>query len=87
MDRKRRWHIYATNCDCYSDMRAYPYRPRWIIGPRCKGCGKVLGFMEYSYWGWVHATDELEALKLKHETKDAPKLLLRARADYAARKV
>lgn len=40
----------AVNCDCASHVITVPAdRPkRWKYGPRCPGCGKVLGPMEWS---------------------------------------
>lgn len=63
MGGEYRWHVYWTNCDCCSDRFARRRRPRWLWGPRCRGCGKVLAVMEFGYLGHVQATDELEALR------------------------
>lgn len=60
--RKRTYYRIRVNCDCGSYLMARTSR-RWNIGPRCRGCHKILGPMEYSVLGTVRAAGEREALQ------------------------
>ena len=57
------WHIYTTNCDCASDVIARKRRPKWVFGPRCPCCNKILGFMQWRYAGKWEGDTEFEAKK------------------------
>ena len=62
----RSYTIVLTNCDCCSDTIART-STKWIFGPRCPGCKKILGFMEWQEdlrFGKIRATGELEALSI-----------------------
>lgn len=72
--RERTFSIILLNCDCSSDTIAVPLSQvhAWKIGPRCRSCGKVLGWMEWQSSGFkVRASDEMAALlkwkERKHE--------------------
>ena len=70
----RAYTIILTNCDCCSDTIAVTTR-RWLVGPRCPGCRKILGSMSWRDVGTVRARDDLEAvriyLKQRRETSAA----------------
>lgn len=55
-------HVYAMNCDCGSYMEVRKTRARWIDGPRCRGCGATLGWMQWTYCGKVTGADTQECL-------------------------
>ena len=44
-----RYYIILTNCDCASNIIAKPSEQyhKWIFGPRCPGCHKILGWMQW----------------------------------------
>ena len=61
-ERKRRYVVTLTNCDCSSGITAYRKDSRLVWGPRCPACGKVLGFMETYEAGEVLATGPCSAV-------------------------
>lgn len=62
--RKRTYYRIRVNCDCGSYLMVRTSR-RWGIGPRCQGCHKILGPMEYSVLDTVRAAGEHEALQVE----------------------
>ena len=59
----RTFWIISTNCDCCSDTIALSHNPsRNMIGPRCRGCQKVLGCMQWDLKEKVRALTELDAV-------------------------
>lgn len=61
--------IFSTNCDCASGRKAL-HNPRFIIGPRCPYCNKILGPMQYTILGEIHTQNGKEdALKLYRYSK------------------
>ncbi len=61
--RKRPFIIIDTNCDCSSDTIArHPTRYMW--GPRCPNCNKILGLMEWDDVDKVMAFTAWEALEI-----------------------
>lgn len=55
-------HIYDINCDCCSYKMVLKRRPRWMLGPRCQGCGAILGWMQWTYLGSATGADDREIL-------------------------
>ena len=57
------FEIILTNCDCASDVMAVPKgrSGKWMYGPRCPGCHRVLGPMQWKSAGEVQAADALDA--------------------------
>ena len=55
-------HIYAMNCDCGSYLGVRKTRGRWMDGPRCQGCGAILGWMQWRYLGTATGADLQECL-------------------------
>ena len=43
------YYIILTNCDCCSDTiaKAPSQVKEWVYGPRCPGCNKILGIMQW----------------------------------------
>lgn len=62
----KQFQIISTNCDCCSTKIART-TTRWKYGPRCPGCGKILGIMQYLILGSVKAEGDMEALRLFRE--------------------
>lgn len=58
----RTYYIVYINCDCGSDLYALT-SVRWVYGPRCRGCGRILGPIEYRVYGKERASGDLEALR------------------------
>ena len=63
----KKYFIISTNCDCCSDIVARTENQinRWVYGPLCPGCNKILGLMQ---WGFATTTalianDEMAALQ------------------------
>lgn len=52
--------VIHTNCDCCSDT-IYRYPTRYVFGPRCPGCGKILGCMQWSIIDRVKALSHFDA--------------------------
>ena len=52
----KRFQIVHVNCDCSSDIIAVlPSQINtWTYGPRCRGCGKIMGCMQWT----THPKDE-----------------------------
>ena len=52
----KRFQIVHVNCDCSSDIIAVlPSQINtWTCGPRCRGCGKIMGCMQWT----THPKDE-----------------------------
>lgn len=69
--RKRRYTVLRVNCDCsaYSWARSPLKTARW---PRCRECGRALGFMQYEVIGRVTASSEREACELVSQAKGTP---------------
>ena len=67
--RKRTYIIIDTNCDCASD-RIARYPTRYIWGPRCPNCRKILGMMGWRNVGKVRARSEWEALEIYRALKE-----------------
>jgi len=44
--KQKTYTIIHTNCDCSSDIIARASM-RWYMGPRCPGCRRVLGPMQW----------------------------------------
>jgi len=44
-----KYYVILTNCDCCSDTiaRRVEQFHKWISGPRCPGCQKILGCMQW----------------------------------------
>jgi len=62
----RIYTIILTNCDCASNVIART-STKWIYGPRCPGCKKILGFMEWQEdrrFGKIRANRDLEAIRI-----------------------
>ena len=64
--RQRTYHIVRINCDCGSDVVARTSL-RWVFGPRCPNCCRVLGPFDYSVVAKIRAVGNLEALRLYGE--------------------
>lgn len=63
-------HVYSINCDCSSYKMVRKALGRWIYGPRCQGCGTILGFMQWSYLGKASGLNEVEIIaNLKQSRK------------------
>lgn len=60
----------GTNCDCGSDLLATSPR-RYMFGPRCPCCHKILGPISWSRLATVNASGELEALAIYREMRRA----------------
>ena len=60
---RRTFYIYSINCDCGSDLIARTSAGRWMYGPRCRGCKRLLGPMEYAFVAKVRANCSLSALE------------------------
>lgn len=70
MKKKRRtFVIISTNCDCCSDI-IVRYPTRYLWGPRCPHCGKVLGWMQWFEVATVRAINQWEAEKEYRQTKN-----------------
>lgn len=67
----RTYTIILINCDCGSDVIAVlSNRPnKWIFGPRCRGCHRILGLMQWMADGSIMASDDLEAVRLYWERR------------------
>ncbi len=60
---KRTYYIALTNCDCCNDTLANQHDPRRnLFGPRCRGCGQVLGWMQWTFEGTIRALSAYDAL-------------------------
>jgi len=62
----RTYTIILINCDCGSDVYAVT-STKWIFGPRCRGCHRILGWMEYQEdlrFGRFRANGDMEAVRL-----------------------
>ena len=59
----RCYAIVLVNCDCASDTIARRWPTRWMMGPRCPGCQRILGPMQYRVEATVHALDEMDAVR------------------------
>nr|BDD48356.1 hypothetical protein 31 [Candidatus Omnitrophota bacterium] len=57
------WYVYITNCDCSSDWIARRSKGRWSFGPRCRGCGRIMGPMQWTDVGKIKARTEGEAIE------------------------
>ncbi len=71
---KKNYTIILTNCDCASDVIAR-ISTHWIFGPRCPGCGKILGPIEWMTdlrYGKIKANGELEAIRLYWKKRRNP---------------
>lgn len=62
-NKLKTWYVYQLNCDCQSETRIYAYNPKWVIGPRCQGCRKILGDMQVTFLGKFRTTTKQEADK------------------------
>lgn len=45
----RAFHVIRTNCDCSSNIMVRTHYPNWMTGPRCPGCHKILGPMQWTF--------------------------------------
>jgi len=64
--QKRKYWVLSINCDCASYMtarRADSFR----FGPRCNGCHRQLGDMQFRILGEVKAKGDLDALRIWRE--------------------
>ena len=61
--KKKKYYIVYINCDCGLDTIART-NINWIYGPRCNGCNKVLGLMEWKIVDIVQAVDQFDALNI-----------------------
>lgn len=61
-ETRRTYYIVHTNCDCCANLIALTHK-KWIIGPKCQGCGKILGWMEYDVYESIQACGPLEAVR------------------------
>ena len=60
---KRNYYIIIVNCDCGAYIMAKT-SAKWMYGPRCKLCNKVLGPMEYEVAKCtVRAAGDLDAVR------------------------
>ncbi len=64
-------HIYDINCDCCSYKMVRARLGKWIYGPRCQGCGRILGWMQWSYCGQAVGKDEGEILANWAQAREA----------------
>ena len=55
--------IIQTNCDCSSDIIART-NTNWIFGPRCPGCNKILGPMQWRDVAVVDAITQMAATEI-----------------------
>lgn len=63
MAKKKTYLIIHTNCDCGSGEIARPTNhSRWLYGPRCPFCLKILGMMSWSIIEEIKATNQDAAL-------------------------
>ncbi len=69
-ERKRRYDIMYSNCDCGSGTTAVRADTKRIFGPRCPHCRKVLGWMDYKLVGSVIATGDITAMELWRKEQD-----------------
>ena len=68
--KKRTYIIIDTNCDCCSD-RIARLPTRYVWGPRCPSCRKILGMMEWRSIAKVRARSEWEALAIYRQALKA----------------
>ena len=62
--KMRTYHIIATNCDCSSDVIGKTDPGKWLFGPRCPSCRKVLGCMQWMDVGRVRASGDWDAPRI-----------------------
>jgi hypothetical protein len=60
--RKRTYYIVRVNCVCSLQHQAHTSF-RWMYGPRCRECHRIVGPMHYEIEGTIRATGELDALQ------------------------
>lgn len=60
---KRTYYIVKINCDCGSSTVART-SVKWLFGPRCSDCGRVVGCLEYDVVATVRAACDLDALRV-----------------------
>ena len=63
---KKTYIIISTNCDCCADLIAR-FPTKYIIGPKCPHCRKILGPMQWNIEDKIRAIGEFEALKKHRE--------------------
>jgi len=65
-------HVYLTNCDCGSYTEVRKTQGRWINGPRCRGCGAILGWMQWTYLGKATGENDSEIIaRVKQDRREA----------------
>ena len=71
---KRSYYIVLINCDCASDViaRRTDQFCKYLFGPRCPGCQKILGWMQWrlACEKVFRAEGEMEALQKYREFTD-----------------
>ena len=68
MKKNSTYHIIYINCDCGSSHVARKTM-RWIYGPRCPGCKRIVGGMDFDIVGKVKAIGEIPALEKYRRNK------------------
>lgn len=71
MKKMKKYDIYLVNCDCASMIMVKRHTNRgYLLGPKCPGCKKTLGSMEYMIGGTVMAPTSFVAEKIYRASND-----------------
>jgi len=79
------YYIYSLNCDCCSTNVAYYRHPR---SPRCPGCNRRLGWMEFTHVDTVKIknANSFDALKEHGKRMEEGKCLWQVKRDEKSKK-